>query len=107
MYIDNKSKDILIVCEGPTQEVDNTTLAAEAKYPINYAQSVKRFVISLHYNEIKYYALCLDNISKDSTINNMEKNQLKEIVKFFSVDFNPIDGTKDILDIYKYLVRGT
>ena len=83
MHIDNKSKDILTVCEGPTQEVDDTTLAAEAKYPINYAQSVKRFVITLHYNEIKYYALCLDNISKDSTINNMEKKSIKRNCKIF------------------------
>ena len=48
-HIDNKGKDILIV-EGPTQGLDDTTLTAEPKYPINFTQSGKRFVLSLHYN---------------------------------------------------------
>ena len=34
----------------------------------------------------------------------MEKIVWKVKVKFFSVDFNPID-TNDILDIYKYLMK--
>ena len=36
----------------------------------------------------------------------MKKTGLKEVVKFFSVDFNPID-TNDILDIHKYLMERT
>ena len=40
--------------------------------------------------EIKGYGLCLGNISKTFTINNMNRTGLKEIVKLFSVDFNPI-----------------
>ena len=54
--------------------------------------------------ELKNYALCLGNISKDFTINNMKKTELKEVVNFFSVDFNSID-TYDILDIHKYLIK--
>ena len=119
VHIDNKNKDILILGEGPIQGLDDTTLTAEAKYPINFTQSRKRFVLRLHYNgsnsflfvnttriyqfkakdsEIKDYALCLVNISKDFTFNNMNKTGLKGIVKLFSADFNPID-TNDILDI--------
>ena len=48
MHIDNKNKDILIISEGPTQQLDDTTLTAEAKYPINFTQSGKRFVLNLH-----------------------------------------------------------
>ena len=91
MYIDNKNKDILILDEGLTQGFDDTTLTAEAKYPINFAQPRKRFVLSLRYSgsnnflflnatkiyqfkaknsEITDYTLCLGNISKDFTINN-------------------------------------
>ena len=78
----------------------------EAKYPINITQSRKRFVLSLHYNgsnsflfvnatkiyqfkarnsEIKDYALCLGNISKDFTINNMKKKKTgsEGIANFF------------------------
>ena len=29
---------------------DDTTLTVEAKYPISFTQSGKRFVLSLHYN---------------------------------------------------------
>ena len=42
VHIDNKNKDILILGEGPTQISDDTTLTAEAKYPINFMQPRKR-----------------------------------------------------------------
>ena len=39
VHIDNKNKDTLILGEGPTQGLDDTTLTAEAKYPIKGALS--------------------------------------------------------------------
>ena len=104
VHIDNKSKNILILGEGPTQVLDDTTLTAEAKYPINFTQPRKIFVLSLHYNrsssflfvnatkiyqfkaknsEIKDYTPCLGNISKDFTINNMKKDRIKRKYKNF------------------------
>ena len=130
VHIDNKNKDILILVEGSTDDItlDDTTLAAEARYPIYSTQSGKRFVLSLHYNgnnsllfvnstktyqfkaknfEIKNYTLCLDNNSKYFSVNHMKKKTgLKEKVKFLSVDFNPVD-TNDISDIQKYLIKKT
>ena len=50
VHSDNKGKYILILGERQTQGLNDTTLAAEAKYPINFTQSGKRFVLSLHYN---------------------------------------------------------
>ena len=50
VHIDNNTKDILILVEGPTQGLDNTSLTAEAKYPISFTQSRKIFVLSVHYN---------------------------------------------------------
>ena len=44
VHIDNKNKDILILGERPTQELNDTTLTAEAKNPINFTQPRKRFV---------------------------------------------------------------
>ena len=85
LHVDNKGKDILIIGEGPTQELDDTTLTAEEKYPINFTQSGKRFILILLYNgsnillfvyatkvyqfkaknsEIKYYALCEEMFQK-------------------------------------------
>ena len=37
VHIGNKAKDMLILCEAPTQGLDDTTLTAETKYPINFA----------------------------------------------------------------------
>ena len=50
VHIDNKNKDI---GEGPTQELDDTTLIAEAIYPINFTQPNERFVLCLQYNGSK------------------------------------------------------
>ena len=123
VHIDNKRKDILILGKGPTQGLDGRT--AEPLYSINFTQSGKRFVLSLHYNgsnsflfsnatkvyqfktkdsEIKDYALSLGNVSKDFTINIIKKTGLKGVVKFFSVDFNPIE-TNDIIDFHKYKIN--
>ena len=51
MHVDIKGKGILIRGEGPTQGLDVTTLTAETRYPINFIQPRKRFVLSLHRNE--------------------------------------------------------
>ena len=62
VHIDNKDKNILVLGEGPTQGLNDTTLIAEAKYHNNYTQSGKRFVLSLHYN--KNNSLLLVNETK-------------------------------------------
>ena len=54
-------------------------------------------------SETKPYSLCLSNISKDFTINNI-KNGLNGYVHDFSVGYNTID-VSDILDIHKYLTK--
>ena len=48
VHVDNKNKDILILGKRTPLELDDTRLTAEAKYPINFIQSAKRFVLSLH-----------------------------------------------------------
>ena len=35
---------------GPSQGLDDTTLTTETKYPTNFTQPSKRFVLSLHCN---------------------------------------------------------
>ena len=46
VYIDNKNRDILILGEGSTQGLYDTILTAVAKYPINFTQPRKRFVLT-------------------------------------------------------------
>ena len=111
VHTDNK-RNVLILDKGPKQGLDNATLTSKAKYPINFTELGKK-KLCLHNNESnsflffnaskicqikakdsekKDYAPCLGNISRDFTINNMTKTGLKESVKFFSVDYNPIDS---------------
>ena len=94
VHIDNKKKYISIFGIGPTQGLEDTALTAEAQYSINFSRSNKKFRLSLHYNgsnsflfvnatkiyqfkakhsEIKKSYLCLGNISKNFTANNIKK----------------------------------
>ena len=90
-HVDKKKKDILILGKSPTQGLEHT-LAAEKIYSINFTVTKKKFCLSLHYNgaysylfvnateiykfkakdpEIVVVLLCLGNISKDWSIDNM------------------------------------
>ena len=44
VHIDNKSKNILIFGERPTYRLDDTTLAAEAIYPIDFTHPNKKSI---------------------------------------------------------------
>ena len=48
VHIAKKGKYILILCEGTRQGLDDTSLTAEAIYPVNFRKANKRFVLSLH-----------------------------------------------------------
>ena len=50
VHIDNKKKDNLVIGEGLTRGLHDTTLTAAVKYPVNFTQSGKRFALSLNYN---------------------------------------------------------
>ena len=104
VHVDNGDKNILILREELTQELDYTTLTVEAKCPVNFTQPRKRFVLSLHSNgsnsflffsvikicqfntkdsKMEKYTLCLGNISKDFTVNNMKNKRIKRKCIFF------------------------
>ena len=48
--------------------------------------------------------MCLRNILKDWSIDNMKRTGLKGYVYDFSVDYNAI-AVADILDIHEYLIK--
>ena len=50
--------------------------------------------------------LCLGNISKDFSVDNMKKIGLNGYVYDFNVDYDPI-AVDDILNIHKYLMEKT
>ena len=55
-------------------------------------------------SEIVATLLCLGNISKDWTVDNMKKAGLNGYVYDFSVDYDAI-AVDDILDIHNYLMK--
>ena len=91
-------------------------------YSINFKGHNKKFCLSLHYNgansylfvngkdfkakvsEIAATPLCLGNISKDWSVDNMKKTGLSEYDYDFSVDYGVI-AVDDILDIHNYLMK--
>ena len=52
-------------------------------------------------SEVNPYLLCLGNISKDWSIDNLKKTSLQGYVYDFRVDYDAIK-VFDILDIHKY-----
>ena len=57
VHTNNNKESILILGEGITQILDDTTLTAEKKYSINFTISKKKFCLSLHHNGANSYLL--------------------------------------------------
>ena len=91
--IDNREKKNLILGKGPTQGLEHS-MSAEKIYSINFTEHNKKFCLNLHYNgansylfvngkeiikfkakysEIVSTPLCLENISKDWTVDNKKR----------------------------------
>ena len=96
-HIDDKEKDISILGKRPTQGLGEHSLTAERLYSINFTKENTKFCLSLQYNgensylfvngteiikfkakdsEITAYSLCLWDISKDWSVDNMKKTGL-------------------------------
>ena len=92
-HIDNKKKNILVLGKGPTQGLEHT-LNAEKMYSNNFAVVRKKFCLILPYNgansylfvdgteiykfktkysEIVVGTICLGNISKDWSVDNIKR----------------------------------
>ena len=123
-HIDNKKKDILVLEKGPTQGLEST-LITEKIYSINFTLTRKNVCLSLHCNGANSYLfvngtevykfkakdskivvglICLRNISKDWSVDNMKKTGFTGYIYYFSVDYAPI-AVDDIKDIHKYLME--
>ena len=125
VHVDNKGKNILILGIGPTQGLGEHSLTAEKMYSNNLSKETVKFCLSLHYNgansylfvngteiykfkakdsEIVATPLCLGNISKDWSVDNMKDTGLNGYVYDFSVDYDAF-AVDDIKDIHKYLIK--
>ena len=91
-------------------------------YAINFTVTTNKFCLSLHYNGANSYlfvngreiikfkakdseivpsTLCLGNISKDWSVDNMKKTRVTGYVYDFNVDYN-VTNVDDIKGIPKY-----
>ena len=127
VHTTNKTKRILMLGHGLTQEVNNTTIYAEKMYSPNFSAENKIFCLSLHYNgnnsylffngkevtkfkakksEIKVNQLTLGSISTSANLSSsdIEDSKLYGNVYDFSVDYSAISNDK-ILDIHAYLMK--
>ena len=94
-------------------------------YSIDFTEKDRKFCFSLYYNSANSYLfvngkeihkfkakdseivatpLCLGNISKDWSVDNMKKTGLNGYVFYFSVDYDAI-AVDDMLDIHNYLMK--
>ena len=94
-------------------------------YSINFTVTKTKFYLSLHYNKANSYLfvngteiykfkakdseivatpLCLGNISKDWSVDNMKKTGFNGYVYNFSVDYDAI-AVDESVDIRKYLMK--
>ena len=124
IHIDNNGKDILVLGKGPTQGLGEHSLTAEKMYSITFTLTKKKFCLSLHYNGANSYLfvngteihkfkakdskivaspLCLGNISRDWSTDNMTRTGFTGYVYDFSVSYNDIE-VNNIKDIHKYLM---
>ena len=124
-YANNRTENILVIGEGLTQGLADTSLTAEKMYSINFAATKAKFYLSFHYNTANSYLLfngteiikfkakdseiianplCLGNIPEDFSEAKMKETGLYGTVYDFSVDYRPI-AVDDILDIQKCLME--
>ena len=66
--------------------------------------NIKNYKFKAKDSEIVATLLCLGNISKDWSIDNMKKTEFTGCVYDFSVDYEDTD-VDDIKDIHNYLIK--
>ena len=114
----------IVLGKEPTQGIEHT-LVTEKMYSINFAVVRKKFCLSLHYNgensyllvngteiykfkakdsEIIVGAICLGNISKDWSVDNMKRTGFNGYVYDFSVNYYAV-SIDNIKYIHKYLMK--
>ena len=124
-HANNKKNNILVLGKDFIQEINGTTIYAEKLYSNNFTEKNKKFCLSLHYNGANSYLfvngtevrkfkakdseivathLCLGNISKDFSVDNMKKTGLNGYIYDFSVEYDAT-AVDDILNIHNYLME--
>ena len=112
-------------CKIRTKIIDINNNELSFNYSINITTTKTRFCLNLHYNgansslfvngteiikfkakgfEITAIPLCLGNISKHFSIDNIKKTEFYGYDYDFSIDYDAI-AIEDLLDTHKYLMK--
>ena len=54
-HADNCKNNVLVLGEGPTDDIDNSVGAAEKKFSIDFTKAKPKFCLSLNYNDDSSY----------------------------------------------------
>ena len=121
----NKTQSVLILGDGLTQKIIDTTIYAEKMHSPNFTVDNKIFRLSLHYNgdhsylfvngkevtkfkaknfELIKYPMCLGGLSKDYNKSCQKDTGLYGNVYEFSISYSATTND-EILDINKYLMK--
>ena len=125
VHVHNKGKDILILGKCPTQGLGEHSLTAKKMYSVNFTDNGDKNCLSLHYNGKNSYLfingveitkfkakdsniitnpLCLGNISKYWSVDNIKDAESNGYRYDFSVDYDAT-SVDDIKDIHKYIMK--
>ena len=122
-HTDNRKNNFLVLGEGLTSGINDSTGSAEKKFSINFSKANTKLCLSLHCNgdesylyvnkteickfktkdNISWYSFSLGSISKDFTKNEQSEISLNGFVYDLSVDHSSIKK-EGILNIHQYLM---
>ena len=120
-HTDNQKNNFLVLSEGPSQGINDSTDASKKKISISVANT--ELCLKLHYNDdesylyvneteiykfkaednISWYNFCLGSVSQNFTKDEQSEISLNGTVYDFSVDHSSIK-VEDILNIHLYLM---
>ena len=122
-HTNNQKNNFLVLAEGPTDGINDSTVVRENKISINVSKEKTQFRQNLHYkddesywyvnkteicklkasNNINWYNFCLGSISKDFTKYEQSGISLTDTVYDSSLDHSS-NKKEDILNIHQYLM---
>ena len=125
IHSNNKANNFYVMGKDFVQGINDTALYADKIYSQNFTQPSKKFVLILHYHrndsylfvngkqELKFKCktknlvkekLCIGNLSDQWTTSESEKTGLYGTIYDFVVDYEAINGVKQIYDIHRYMM---
>ena len=105
--INTTKKNFLVLCEGPTDDINNSIATAKKKFSINFSKAKRKFCLSLHYNgDNSYLHVYKSEICKFKTHDNICwcEFYLGSVSKYFPKD-EQSEMSLDATTVYNFSVH--